>query len=119
MPGTYDCVGTSRPGISELSGSDPGTQRQLLLAVGVALSHIYQDVGISGTSGTNSRRGSVCLWCMDNLTLAVRAVTISPFAPTGWLVQWANKCLKFLVLPCTPQANGTPQSVSAASSTYR
>ena len=32
-------------------------QRQQLLAAGVALSHIYQDVGISGTSGTNSRRG--------------------------------------------------------------
>ena len=38
-------------------GSDPETQRQQLLAAGVALSHIYQDVGISGTSGTNSRRG--------------------------------------------------------------
>ena len=28
-----------------------------MLAAGVALSYIYQDVGISGTSGTNSRRG--------------------------------------------------------------
>ena len=28
-----------------------------MLAAGVALSHIYQDVGVSGTSGTNSRRG--------------------------------------------------------------
>ena len=27
-----------------------------MLAAGVALSHIYQDVGVSGTSGTNSRR---------------------------------------------------------------
>ena len=40
-----------------MSGSDPETQRQQLLAAGVALSHIYQDVGVSGTSGTNSRRG--------------------------------------------------------------
>ena len=39
------------------SGSDPETQRQQLLASGVALPHIYQDVGVSGTSGTNSRRG--------------------------------------------------------------
>ena len=38
-------------------GQRPETQRQQLLAAGVALSHIYQDVGISGTSGTNSRRG--------------------------------------------------------------
>ena len=45
------------PRVSELSGSDPETQRQQLLAAGVALSHIYQDVGVSGTSGTNSRRG--------------------------------------------------------------
>ena len=54
---TYGYVRTSRPRVSELSGSDPETQRQQLLAAGVALSHIYQDVGISGTSGTNSRRG--------------------------------------------------------------
>ena len=57
MPETYGYVGTSRPRVSELSGSDPKTQRQQLLAAGVALSHIYQDVGVSGTSGTNSRRG--------------------------------------------------------------
>ena len=57
MPETYGYVRPSRPRVSELSGSDPETQRQQLLAAGVALSHIYQDVGISGTSGTNSRRG--------------------------------------------------------------
>jgi hypothetical protein len=57
MPDTYGYVRTSRPRVSELAGSDPETQRQQLLAAGVALSHIYQDVGISGTSGTNSRRG--------------------------------------------------------------
>ena len=57
MPETYGYVHTSRPGVSELAGSDPETQRQQSLAAGVALSHIYQDVGVSGTSGTNSRRG--------------------------------------------------------------
>ena len=57
MPETYGYVRTSRPRVSELSGSDPETQRQQLLAAGVALSHIYQDVGISGISGTNSRQG--------------------------------------------------------------
>ena len=54
MPESYGYVRISRPRVSELSGSDPETQRQQLLAVGVALSHIYQDVGVSGTS---SRRG--------------------------------------------------------------
>ena len=54
MPDTYGYVRTSRPRVSELSGSDPETQRQQLLAAGVALSHIYQD---AGTSGINSRRG--------------------------------------------------------------
>ena len=61
MPETYGYVRTSRPRVSELSGGDPETQRQQLLAAGVALSQIYQDVGISGTSGTNRRR-SWHLW---------------------------------------------------------
>ena len=38
MPETYGYVRTSRPRVSELSGSDPETQRQQLLAAGVALS---------------------------------------------------------------------------------
>ena len=49
--------GEGCPRVCELSDSDPETQRQRLLAAGVAFSRIYQDVGISGTSGTNSRRG--------------------------------------------------------------
>ena len=49
MPETYGYVRTSRPRVSELSGSDPETRRQQLLAAGVALSHIFQDVGVSGT----------------------------------------------------------------------
>ena len=57
MPDTHGYVRPSRPRVSELAGSDPETQRQQLLADGVVLSHIFQDVGISGTSGTNSRRG--------------------------------------------------------------
>ena len=55
MPEIYGYVRTSRPRVSELSGSDPETQRQQLLAAGMALSHIYQDVGVSGTSDTNNR----------------------------------------------------------------
>ena len=57
MPETYGYVRTSRPRVSELAGSDPKTQRQQLLDAGVALSHIFQDIGVSGTSGTNSRLG--------------------------------------------------------------
>ena len=51
------------------------------------------------------------MWCMDNLTLAVRAVVVSPFGLTGWLVLWANRCFDFAVLPHTPQANGTPKGI--------
>ena len=43
MPDTYGYVRTSRPRVSELAGSDPETQRQQLL-----------DVGVTRTSGTNS-----------------------------------------------------------------
>ena len=56
MPETYGYVRTRRPRVYELAGSDPETQRQQLLSAGVALSHIYQGVGVSGTSGTNSQR---------------------------------------------------------------
>ena len=56
MPEVCGYVLTSRPKVSELSGSDPETQGQQLLASGVALPDIFQDVGISGTSGGNSRR---------------------------------------------------------------
>ncbi len=48
----HSAIRTSRPRVSGLSGSDPETQRQQLLAAGVALSRIYQDVGVYGTSGT-------------------------------------------------------------------
>ena len=46
MPETYGYVRTSRPRVSELSGSDPETQRQQLQATDVALSHIYQGVEV-------------------------------------------------------------------------
>ena len=56
MPETYGYVRTSLSKVSELSGGDPETQRQQLLAAGVALSHIYQEIGVSGTSGSNRRQ---------------------------------------------------------------
>ena len=81
MPETYGYVRTRRPRISELSGSDPETQRQQLQAAGVALSHIYQDVGVSGTSGTSSRRGWRWLDTMGNIhDLQRRGVRIRSLA---------------------------------------
>ena len=84
MPETYGYVRTSRPRVSELAGSDPETQRQQLLAAGVALSHIYQDVGVSGTSGTNSRRGwhSLESRLAQGDTLVV--VSIDRIGGAGW-----------------------------------
>ena len=48
---------------------------------------------------------------MDNLTLAVRAVAISLYGPTGWRVLWTNKCLNLFVLPHTLQGNGTAEVI--------
>ena len=56
MPEAYGYVRPSRPMASELSGSDPETQRQQLLAAGMELAHIYQEIDVSRTSGTNSRQ---------------------------------------------------------------
>ena len=72
MPEAYGYGRTSRARVSELSGSDPETQRQQLLAAGVALAHIYQGVGVSGTSGTNSRRG----WHFAGLPAETKGVTL-------------------------------------------
>ena len=47
MPETYAYVRTSRPRVSELSSSNPETQRQQLLTAGVELSRTYQCVGVS------------------------------------------------------------------------
>ena len=57
MPETYGYGRPSRPRVSELAGRDPEAQRRQMLAFGVGLSRIYQDVCVSGTSGTNSWRG--------------------------------------------------------------
>ena len=61
MPETYGYVRTSRPRVSELAGSDPETQRQQMLDAGVALSHIYQDVGVSGPP-VQTAGGAGTLW---------------------------------------------------------
>ena len=75
-PDTYGYVRTSRSRVSELSGSVPETQRQQLLAAGEALSRIYQDVGVSENSGTNSRRAwhSLDSWLAPGDTLVVVSI---------------------------------------------
>ena len=47
-----------------------------MLAAGVALSRIYQDVGVSGTSGTNIRWGwhSLDSWLAQGDTLVVVSI---------------------------------------------
>ena len=78
IPEAYGYVRASRPRVSELSSSDPKTLRQQLLAAGVALSHIYQDVGVFGTSSTNSRRGWHFLdsWLPKGDTLVVMSTSV-------------------------------------------
>ena len=39
------------------AGSDPETQRLQLIRAGVDPDNIYRDVGVSGSTGTNTRNG--------------------------------------------------------------
>ena len=55
--GTYGYIRTSRQQTFDGSGSDPETQNLQLRRSGVDQERIYRDVGISGTIGTNSRKG--------------------------------------------------------------
>ena len=57
-------IGTTCSRVSDQASNDPETQPQQLLAAGVALSHIYQDVGVSGTSGTS---GTNSRWAWHSL----------------------------------------------------
>ncbi len=54
---TYGYVRTSRQKTLGFSGSDPETQDLQLLRARVDRERIYRDVGVSGTTGTNSRKG--------------------------------------------------------------
>ena len=54
---TYGYIRTSRHQTRGASGSDPETQNLQLLQAGLDRECIYRDVGVSGTVGTNSRKG--------------------------------------------------------------
>ena len=54
---TYGYIRTSRQRIEGTSGSDPEAQALQLRQDGVPKANIYRDVGVSGSTGTNSRAG--------------------------------------------------------------
>ena len=57
MSTLYGYIRTSRRLIAGEPGNDPDTQRLQLLDAGVKASKVYQDLGISGSTGTNTRQG--------------------------------------------------------------
>ena len=57
MASIYGYIRTSRQLQDGVPGMDPGSQELQLRGAGVRLDNIYRDVGVSGTIGTNQRRG--------------------------------------------------------------
>ena len=53
----YGYIRTSRQHVKGVAGGDPRTQELQLVKAGVPLENVYRDVGVSGTTGTNTRRG--------------------------------------------------------------
>ena len=57
MTTLYGYIRTSRQKTDGEAGSDPETQRLQLIRAGVDPDNIYRDVGVSGSTGTNTRNG--------------------------------------------------------------
>ena len=53
----YGYIRTSRRAQEGVAGMDPATQELQLRRAGVPRDRIYRDVGVSGATGTNQRRG--------------------------------------------------------------
>ena len=53
----YGYIRTSRQHVDGEAGSDPETQRLQLLNAGVSPENVYRDVGVSGSTGINTRHG--------------------------------------------------------------
>ena len=53
----YGYIRTSRRLIAGEPGNDPETQRRQLLDAGVPTSNLYQDLGVSGSTGAVTRQG--------------------------------------------------------------
>ena len=63
---TYGYIRTSRQRIQGTAGSDPEVQAHQLRQEGVPQFNIHRDVGVSGTTGTQDRKG----WHLLNDRLA-------------------------------------------------
>ena len=61
MSTLYGYIRTSRRLIAGKPGNDPETQRLQLLDAGVPFANLYQDLGVSGSTGTATRKGWRCL----------------------------------------------------------
>ena len=57
MSTLYGYIRTSRRLIAGEPGNDPDTQRRQLMDAGVPTTTLYQDLGVSGSTGTNTRQG--------------------------------------------------------------
>ena len=53
----YGYIRTSRRLIAGEPGNDPDTQRLHLADAGVPAANLYQDLGVSGSTGTTTRQG--------------------------------------------------------------
>ena len=74
MSSLYGYIRTSRRLIAGEPGNDPDTQRLQLLDAGVPTANLYQDLGVSGSTGTTTRQGwralNPCLHQGDVLMVA-------------------------------------------------
>ena len=74
MSTLYGYIRTSRRLIAGEPGNDPDTQRLQLLGAGVPTANLYQDLGVSGSTGTTTRQGwrslNSCLHQGDVLVVA-------------------------------------------------
>ena len=57
MATLYGYIRTSRRLIVGEPGNDPDTQRRQLMDAGVPTTTLYQDLGVAGSTGTNTRQG--------------------------------------------------------------
>ena len=57
MATLYGYIRTSCRLIASEAGNDPDTQRRQLMDAGVPTTTLYQDLGVSGSTGTNTRQG--------------------------------------------------------------
>ena len=57
MSTLYGYIRTSHRLINGEPGNDPDTQHLQLLGAGIPTANLYQDLGVSGSTGTTTRQG--------------------------------------------------------------